>query len=86
MRGKVMPYLLVAAGALAVGLVVAGTPVASLLPFVLLLACPLIMVFMMRGMGHGQGQAHQGGNESRENDHDWLADRTKSTSDAALRG
>jgi hypothetical protein len=54
-----MKYLLVAAGALAVGLLLAGTPVQSLLPFALVLACPLMMVFMMRGMhgdhGHGGG-------------------------------
>lgn len=30
-----------------------GVPVITLLPFLLVLACPLMMVFMMRGMDHG---------------------------------
>ncbi len=49
MHGTHMRYLLVAGGALVVGLLAAGTPAQSVLPFVLLLACPLMMVFMMRG-------------------------------------
>jgi len=59
MHGTRMRYLLVAAGALVVGLLAAGTPVRSLLPLLLLLACPLMMVIMMRGMG-GHG-SHDGG-------------------------
>lgn len=55
MHGNHMRYLLVAAGALLVGLLVAGTPVSSLLPYILLLACPLMMVFMMRSMGGHTG-------------------------------
>lgn len=46
MHGKQMRYVLVAAGALAVGFLLAGTPVQSLLPIVLLLACPLMMILM----------------------------------------
>ena len=57
MDGTHMRYLLVAAVALAVGLFAAGTALQSLLPFVLILACPLMMVVMMRGMG---GHADQG--------------------------
>ena len=53
MRGRSMGHLLVAAAALAVGLLVAGTPLQELLPYAILLACPLMMVVMMRGMGHG---------------------------------
>jgi Flp pilus assembly protein TadB len=59
MHGTHMRYLLVAAGGLVVGLLVAGTSVQALLPFLLLLACPLMMVFMMRGMG-GLGGGHSG--------------------------
>jgi hypothetical protein len=61
MHGQSMKYLLVAAGALIVGLMVAGNSLQSVLPFLLLLACPLMMVLMMRGMGHGdQGADHSG--------------------------
>jgi hypothetical protein len=59
MHGTRMRYLLVAGGALVVGLVAAGTPVRSLLPLLLLLACPLMMIFMMRAMG-GHGSDHGG--------------------------
>ena len=30
----------------------------SLLPLVFILACPLMMIFMMRGMGHGSHSGH----------------------------
>lgn len=78
MHGKQMRYLLVAAGALVVGLLAAGTPLQSLLPFVLLLACPLMMVFMMRGMGghsgHGGEHLHDSAVRDRDRD-DATADR-----------
>lgn len=61
MHGTHTKYLLVAAGALVVGLLVAGTPVQALLPYVLLLACPLMMIVMMRGMGGHRG--HDGGHQ-----------------------
>jgi hypothetical protein len=67
MRGTSTRYLLVAAGALVVGLLAAGTPVRSLLPVVLLLACPLMMIFMMRGMG-GHGGMHTDGRPDRDRD------------------
>lgn len=38
------------------GLSLFGVPVGNFLPFLLLLVCPLMMVFMMRGMNHGGGQ------------------------------
>jgi hypothetical protein len=53
MHGIRMRYVEVAAAGLLVGLLVAGTSVQTLLPFVVLLACPLMMIVMMRGMGHG---------------------------------
>jgi hypothetical protein len=54
MHGRSTGYVVVAGGALSVGLVVAGTPLPALLPYALLLACPLMMVLMMRSMGrHG---------------------------------
>ena len=52
-------YLRVAIGAVAVVVVLGlfGVPVGSYAPFALiLLVCPLMMFFMMRGMGHGGHQ------------------------------
>ncbi|GAA0458221.1 hypothetical protein Aca07nite_64490 [Actinoplanes capillaceus] len=54
MHSQHMKYLLVAAGALVIGLLAAGSSLQSMLPLLMALACPLMMVFMMRGMaGHG---------------------------------
>lgn len=57
-QSKWFPYLLVAAAVAAV-LIAAGVPLAAFLPFVFVLACPLMMVVMMRGMGgmHGRHSA-----------------------------
>lgn len=45
--------------------VLAASGIASLLPFLLVIACPLMMVFMMKGMhggqGHGHGHGHRDG-------------------------
>jgi hypothetical protein len=58
---RMLPWLLGAA-ALAAVLVAFGVPLASLLPFVFLLVCPLMMLVMMRGMSgmHGGGEDHTG--------------------------
>ncbi len=56
MHGKYTGYLVVAAAAVVVGFVASGTPLARLLPFLAILACPLMMVFMMRSMGGHGGQ------------------------------
>jgi hypothetical protein len=71
MHGKTMTYVLVAGAALVAGLLLAGSPVQALLPFVLLLACPLMMIVMMRGMGgHGDGHSNDAGpTESIGHDH-----------------
>lgn len=47
---------LVAVGAVgvAVGLLAAGTSASTLLVLALVLACPIMMMFMMGGMGHGE--------------------------------
>lgn len=47
--------LVVVAALVAAVLIAVGAPLASLLPFALLLACPLMMVFMMRGMSGSHG-------------------------------
>jgi hypothetical protein len=58
---RVVPWL-VGAAALAALLIAFGAPLAPLLPFAVLLACPLMMVFMMRGMAgmHGRSEDHTG--------------------------
>jgi len=49
----------VALGAAATVVLVAGVPVGRLLPWLLVLACPLMMLFMHRG-GHGGHRSHGG--------------------------
>jgi hypothetical protein len=53
---------MVGAAAAAALLIAFGAPLASLLPFAVVLACPLMMVFMMRGMAgrHDTGENHTG--------------------------
>jgi DUF2933 family protein len=53
---RMIPYL-IGAAAVAAALAAFGVPVASLAPFAIVLLCPLMMVFMMRGMG-GMGAMH----------------------------
>ena len=48
-----------AAAVVAAALIVAGVPFAAILPFAALLICPLMMVFMMRGMSHHGGSARR---------------------------
>jgi hypothetical protein len=66
MHGQHMKYLLVAAGALVVGLLAAGSSLQSVLPLLLLLACPLMMVFMMRGMGGHSGHGADHDDDARD--------------------
>ena len=47
-------FVLVGAGVF-VALAALGVNVATLLPLLIILACPLMMIFMMRGMDHGGG-------------------------------
>ena len=58
---RMLPYL-VGAVAVAAILAVFGVPLGSLLPFAIVLACPLMMFVMMRGMGgmHGGAEDHTG--------------------------
>lgn len=58
---RMAPWLLVVAIVAAL-LIAFGAPFASLLPFAVALACPLMMVFMMRGMAgmHGRSDATGG--------------------------
>ena len=52
---RMVPYLFGAA-ALAAVLIALGVPFGSVLPFVVVLACPLMMIFMMRGMAGSHGK------------------------------
>jgi len=59
-HNRMFPYLAAAAVVGAV-LIAAGAPLASLLPFALLLACPLMMIVMMRSMsGSHSSEDHTG--------------------------
>ena len=48
-----LPYYAIAAAILIVGLVALGVPISNLLFLGVILVCPLMMMFMMRGMGAG---------------------------------
>lgn len=63
----------VAAVALVVGMLLGGTSIRSLFVPLLLLACPLMMFFMMRG--HGDG--HAGGQMRPDHDARQLGDDTE---------
>ena len=52
MNKRQLPTYVVIAAAVALVFAARGGSLASLLPFAILLACPLMMVFMMRGMNH----------------------------------
>jgi hypothetical protein len=56
MKKEQLPRYALALAVLVVGLAFAGAPLSSLLVLPLVLACPLMMVFMMRGMNHGSEQ------------------------------
>jgi hypothetical protein len=59
MIAKYWKYLVAAGAALVAGLLLSGIPIQSFLPTLLFLACPIMMMFMMRGM-HGGGNGHAG--------------------------
>lgn len=57
-----LPAYVVCAALVAGVLAVFGVPLTALVPLAVLLACPLMMIFMMRGMSgmHGHGEDHTG--------------------------
>ncbi len=80
-----MRYLLVAGGALVVGLLVAGTSWQSALPLIMVLACPLMMIFMMRGMGGHGGSDSGPHNHDADLPHPATRDGDRGHSDSARR-
>jgi hypothetical protein len=56
-----------------VGAVWLGVPLSTLALLAIVLACPLMMMFMMRGMHGGSSEHHH--LEDRENDHDSTSHR-----------
>ena len=71
MRRQPWGLYAIALAILIVGLVAFGVPAQTLLVGVLVLACPLMMIFMMGGMhgGHGSHGSH-GGTDPKTEDHD----------------
>jgi len=60
MKTDRLPAIVLGATAVVGILLIAGAPLASLLPLALLLVCTLMMLVMMRGMGHdGERSDHQ---------------------------
>lgn len=57
MKREQLPLYAIALAVLVVGLAFAGVPLGTLVVLPLILACPLMMFFMMRGMDHG-GAGH----------------------------
>jgi hypothetical protein len=50
---KHTPLLIAVAAGIVLGLLLSGASLVALLPWALVLLCPLMMLLMMRGMGHG---------------------------------
>ena len=57
MKTDFMSLLAAGGVGLAVGLYFTGS-IASVLPLLLILACPLMMIFIMKGMSGGHGGMH----------------------------
>jgi hypothetical protein len=57
---RMFPYM-VGAAALAAVAIAFGAPFATVLPFAIFLACPLMMFMMMRGMASAHGQEDHAG-------------------------
>ncbi|HEX2905208.1 MAG TPA: DUF2933 domain-containing protein [Jatrophihabitans sp.] len=59
-NGKHLKYMLLIGGGLFAVLLVAGVPLSAALSYALLLACPLMMVWMMLSMPSHDGSEHSG--------------------------
>ncbi len=63
MKSSNLGLFAIAAAIAFVGALWAGVPLAGLAPALIFLACPLMMIFMMKGM-------HGGGSDSKDRDAD----------------
>jgi type III secretory pathway component EscV len=70
MKREQLPLYAVALAIAVVGLLALGVPLGSLLLLLVVIACPLMMFFMMRGMHGGEGHDH--GDTDRSDDADPL--------------
>jgi hypothetical protein len=71
MNRQHLPLYAIAAAILVVGLVALGVPATALLYGAIALACPLMMIFMMRGMHGGDDPgSHATHENSRDNEPD----------------
>ncbi len=59
-------------------------PLQSFIPYVIALMCPLMMIFMMGGMMHGQGDSHAGHDHSQHHVEAPRTPVTKQLPDAAV--
>ena len=69
MKREQLPLYAIALAVLIVGLALTGVPLATLLILPLILVCPLMMIFMMRGMGHGSTNHDQEQPPGERDDH-----------------
>ena len=77
MRRQHLPFYAIATAIVTVGLVAFGLPVSSSFLLVFVLVCPLMMLFMMRGMhgGSGQGGSDRPGRPTEDRDHSFRLGR-----------
>ena len=57
MRNNRMPNYIVAVAMIGAMFAIVGVPLRTIAPFAILLACPLMMIIMMRGMGGNRGES-----------------------------
>lgn len=67
MKREQLPLYALVLAALIGGLALAGVPLGTLILLPIVLACPLMMFLMMRGMDHGSTPSDHHDHEDREN-------------------
>lgn len=68
MRREHLLYYAIALAILIGVLALAGVPTSTILVGLLVLACPVMMLFMMGGHGHGGGSGHGGEHHAEPHD------------------